>query len=200
MVLRRVRQPYGRAAARFIAAAAIAVIAWTGAPAPPAALANQLPDGPALFFKNLRTLCGQKFEGATEFPDDPNHPLGGKKLTISFAYCSENEIRIPLQAGEDKSRTWILTLRDGRLLLKHDHRHEDGTPDKVTMYGGWAAEGDTNRQRFQADDETAQLIPEAATNVWTLEIDAGRERFTYALERNGQPRYKAVFKLSAPAP
>jgi hypothetical protein len=22
------------------------------------------------------------------------------------------------------------------LQLKHDHRHEDGTPDEVTMYGG----------------------------------------------------------------
>src|SRR5688572_12084389 len=90
-----------------------------------------------LFFENVR----KRFEGATEFPkDEPGHPLAGKKLTISVEQCSENEIRIPLQAGEDKSRTWLLTLREGRLLLKHDHRHPDGTPDKVTMYGGWAAE------------------------------------------------------------
>jgi hypothetical protein len=153
-----------------------------------------------LFFQNVRKLCGQRFEGATEFPkDDPGHPLAGKKLTISVEQCNDSEIRIPLQAGEDKSRTWILTLRDGRLLLKHDHRHADGTPDKVTMYGGWAAEGDANRQRFPADSETAKLIPEAATNIWTLEIDAAKEQFTYALERNGQPRYKAVFSLKAAA-
>ena len=154
-----------------------------------------------LFFENIRKLCGKRFEGATEFPkDEPGHPLAGKKLTISVEQCSEHEIRIPLQAGEDKSRTWILTLREGRLLLKHDHRHADGTPDKVTMYGGWAAEGDANRQRFPADNDTAQLIPEAATNVWTLEIDATKNQFIYALERHGQPRYKAVFKLQPATP
>ena len=153
-----------------------------------------------LFFQNVRKLCGQRFDGATEFPtDDPGHPLAGKKLTISVEQCSDNEIRIPLQAGEDKSRTWILTLREGRLLLKHDHRHADGTPDKVTMYGGWAVDGDANQQRFAADSETAKLIPEAATNVWTLEIDAAKEQFIYALERNGQPRYKAIFSLKAAA-
>jgi hypothetical protein len=157
--------------------------------------------GATLFFQNVRKLCGQRFEGATEFPkDDPNHPLAGKKLTISVEQCSDNEIRIPLQPGEDKSRTWILTLRDGRLLLKHDHRHADGTPDKVTMYGGWAAEGDANRQRFPADSDTATLIPEATTNVWTLEIDQAKEEFIYALERNGQPRYKAIFSLKATTP
>jgi hypothetical protein len=156
------------------------------------------PSAATLFFQNVRKLCGQRFDGATEFPrDDPSHPLAGKKLTISVDQCSDHEIRIPLQAGEDKSRTWILTLREGRLLLKHDHRHADGTPDKVTMYGGWAVDGDANRQRFAADTETATLIPEAATNVWTLEIDAAKEQFSYALERHGRPRYKAVFSLKA---
>jgi hypothetical protein len=155
----------------------------------------------AQFFQKVRELCGQRFEGATEFPlDEPGHPLAGKKLIISIEQCSEGEIRIPLQAGEDKSRTWILTLREGRLLLKHDHRHADGTPDKVTMYGGWAAEGDANRQRFPADSDTAKLLPEAATNVWTLEVDAAKEQFVYALERHGQPRYKAVFSLKPARP
>ena len=154
-----------------------------------------------LFFQNVRKLCGQRFEGATEFPlDEPGHALAGKKLVISVEQCSETEIRIPLQAGEDKSRTWILTLHDGRLLLKHDHRHADGTPDKVTMYGGWAVEGDANRQRFAADSDTARLIPEAATNVWTLEIDAAQAQLIYALERHSQPRYKAVFNLKPATP
>ena len=180
---------------------ALAALALTAAPRPHARAANDLPDAAALFFQNLKTLCGQRFEGATEFPDEPDHPLGGgKKLTITFEKCSENEIRIPLQAGEDKSRTWIVTLSGNRLLLKHDHRHADGTPDKVTMYGGWAtAEGDALRQRFSADEETAKLIPEAATNVWTIEMDAARERLTYSLERHGEPRYKAVFKLQPAA-
>ena len=175
----------------------LALMAFLPGTEPAAALSVTAdPNAATVFFQNVRKLCGQRFEGATEFPkDEPGHPLAGKKLTISVEQCSESEIRIPLQAGEDKSRTWILTLRDGRLLLKHDHRHADGTPDKVTMYGGWSAEGDANRRRFHADTETAKLIPEAATNIWTMEIDAGREQFIYALERHGQPRYKAVFSL-----
>lgn len=184
-----------RPAANTLAAVALVTLAWTGALQQHASAAADVPDAAALFFKNLTSLCGQRFEGATEFPaDDPNHPLAGN-LTITFESCSEREIRIPLQAGENKTRTWILTLSGDRLLLKHDHRHPDGTADEVTMYGGWATEGDAQRQRFAADEETAKLIPEAATNVWTIEMDAARERVTYALERNGQPRYKAVFRL-----
>lgn len=177
----------------FAALGRLPELAATPSPSPETGAAS-------IFFQNVRKLCGQRFDGATEFPkDDPEHALAGKKLTISVEQCSDNEIRIPLQAGEDKSRTWILTLRDGRLLLKHDHRHADGTPDKVTMYGGWAVEGAANWQRFAADSETAKLIPEAATNVWTLEIDSAKEQFLYALERHGQPRYKAVFSLRAVA-
>jgi hypothetical protein len=104
------------------------------------------------FFAALKSFCGATFEGATEFPDDPKHPLGGKKLVLNVQPCSENEIRIPLRAGEDKSRTWIITLTREGLLLKHDHRHDDGTPDDVTMYGGFAVPGGSRlRQRFAAD-------------------------------------------------
>ena len=165
-----------------------------GLPAEPTATA----DARGRFFANLRELCGQRFEGETEFPPDPEHPLAGKKLVITFEQCGEKEIRIPLHAGEDRSRTWILTLSGDRLLLKHDHRHPDGTPDKVTMYGGWATEGDERRQRFAADEETAKLIPEAATNVWTIEVDKAGGRLIYALERHDQPRYKAVFRRVKP--
>ncbi len=164
--------------------------------AAPAASSSPLP---AVFFANISKLCGQRFEGATEFPPDPNHPLAGKKLVISIEQCSDQEIRIPLQAGEDTSRTWIITLSDEGLLLKHDHRHPDGTPDEVTMYGGWATkEGTATRQSFVADPATAQPLPEAATNVWTIEIDSAKRQLTYALERNNAPRYKAVFELQRP--
>lgn len=148
------------------------------------------------FFQNLKKLCGHRFAGETQFPPDPNHPLAGKKLVMSVDSCSDRELRIPFLVGEDKSRTWILTLSEKGLLFKHDHRHPDGTPDKITMYGGWAAEGGTaHLQRFPADADTAKLIPEATTNVWTLEIIREKEQFTYYLERNNEPRYRAVFSL-----
>ena len=180
---------------RHIGIAVAALLVYT-LPGSHLAAADAAPHSAAEFFANLRKLCGQRFEGETEFPKDEEHPLAGKKLVITIAQCSESEIRIPLAAGEDKSLTWVLTSKDERLLLKHDHRHEDGTPDKITMYGGWASEGSATRQRFPADEDTAKLIPEAATNVWTIEFDAASGRFTYALERNGQPRYKAVFTRS----
>ena len=151
-----------------------------------------------LFFENVKKLCGETFEGVTEFPDDPKHDFAGKKLVISVETCTEGEIRIPFHVGDDTSRTWVLTLTDKGLLLKHDHRHADGTPDKVTMYGGWAtSEGTATRQRFAADEETAKLIPEAATNVWTLTILEDQQQFRYALERNGAPRYSALLKRTA---
>jgi hypothetical protein len=148
------------------------------------------------FFENLKKLCGQQFEGKTVFPEDNVHPLAGKKLTISVETCREKEIHIPFRVGEDKSRTWILTLTAEGLLFKHDHRHADGTPDKVTMYGGLAApSGTPYMQSFPADAETVRLIPEAATNIWTIQLDPEKQKFRYYLERHKEPRYEAVFDL-----
>jgi hypothetical protein len=121
------------------------------------------------FFENVKRLCGQSLEGTTVFPDDKEHPLVGRKLVMRVEECSDTEIRIPFEVGEDRSRTWILTLGERGLLFKHDHRHPDGTPDSITMYGGWSAAGGTAyRQEFPADSTTAELLPEAATNVWMI--------------------------------
>ncbi|HEY7911155.1 MAG TPA: hypothetical protein VIG62_04500 [Blastocatellia bacterium] len=156
----------------------------------------QASDSQAAFFANIKQLCGRSFEGATIFPRNPDHPLVGKRLVITVDACGEKEIRIPFQVGEDRSRTWVLRLAEKGLLLKHDHRHADGTPDEVTMYGGWAdPDGTPHRQRFPADSETKELIPEAATNVWMIEIDEKRQELVYYLERHKEPRYRAVFKL-----
>jgi hypothetical protein len=158
--------------------------------------ATEIPQSQTAFFRNVKKLCGQSFEGATEFPQNPDHPLVGKKLVITIDSCSSKEIRIPFQVGEDKSRTWILRLDEKGLLFKHDHRHADGTPDEVTMYGGWAGpEGTVYRQRFPADSDTRKLIPEAATNVWIVEIDKEKQQLVYYLERHNQPRYRAVFNM-----
>jgi hypothetical protein len=149
-----------------------------------------------MFLENLGRRCGRTFEGATEYPPDPDHPMAGKRLLLTVGPCSTSEVRVSFQVGEDLSRTWVLTRGSEGLLLKHDHRHADGTPDEVTDYGGWAtADGSATRQRFAADEHTARLIPEAATNVWTLELDPAASQLVYALERHGQPRYRASFRL-----
>jgi hypothetical protein len=152
------------------------------------------------FFKKLKKMCGKTFEGATEFPTNADHALVGKKLLMKVETCTDTEIRIPFLVGEDKSRTWILTLTDEGLLFKHDHRHADGTPDKITNYGGLAiADGSKLLQKFPADADTAKLIPEASTNVWTLQIDEEKKRFIYQLERNHQLRYRGFFSFESTA-
>jgi hypothetical protein len=115
-------------------------------------------------------------------------------------HCSPNEIRIPFYVGDDRSRTWVITRTAQGLVLKHDHLHEDGTPDRITQYGGRTrSPGSTVFQDFHADSATAALIPAARTNVWTIELVPG-ERFVYALRREGtERRFRATFNLRQPA-
>ncbi|WP_223786850.1 hypothetical protein [Marinicella meishanensis] len=144
------------------------------------------------FFANLGSLCGQRFIGASTFPDDPAHDFAGKTLVADFNDCRDQEIRIQFDVGADRSRTWVITLTDAGLLLKHDHRHADGTPDEITNYGGWANDQVSEwQQYFPADAETAALIPAAATNVWMLRYEPQSATLTYDLKRHGQPRYQA---------
>jgi hypothetical protein len=85
------------------------------------------------------------------------------------------------------------------MRLKHDHRHEDGTEDAITQYGGdTRSAGTITTQEFHADAHTATLIPAARTNIWTLEIMPG-DRFVYALRREGTDRrFRVEFDLTRP--
>ena len=147
------------------------------------------------FFETIRTLCDQEFQGETTYPEDPDHELADASLYMHVATCREDEIRIPFHVDENTSRTWVLTMDEEGLLLKHDHRHDDGTPEDITNYGGYANhEGDAFRQYFPADEQTADMLPEASTNVWMMEVDLEEQTFTYYLERDGEPRYRAEFE------
>ena len=166
-----------------------AILVWTTVAALPAEAA----DSRAAFFDKIASLCGAVFEGYSSFPNDPEDSFAGKLLVATVASCTDDEIRIPFWVGENKSRTWILTRTSEALLLKHDHRHEDGTPDEITMYGGWAtAEGTPTSQSFPADAHTKQLIPAAATNLWTLSLSKDARALTYDLQRNSEPRFRAT--------
>lgn len=145
------------------------------------------------FFAALQAQCGARYVGASRFPPDPNHDFAGKVLVAEIKSCQPDEIRIPFAVGEDRSRTWILRREADGLSWKHDHRHADGSPDAVTMYGGMATAGGTAlQQAFAADAYTAALLPAAATNVWTVTLAADGSTLTYHLARHGQPRYEAV--------
>ena len=81
-----------------------------------------------------------------------------------------------------------MTRTDRGLLLQHDHRHEDGNEDAVTLYGGHTdAPGTEAAQHFPANDFSRQLfeangLSVSVANVWTMEIVPGA-RFSYILRR-----------------
>ena len=152
-----------------------------------------------VFWASLQSLCGQAFGGEIVESEPPDSTLTGQPLVMHVRECAEEIIRVPFFIGENRSRTWIFSRTDTGLRLKHEHRHEDGTEDAVTQYGGDTAEdGSGTRQQFAADNFTATLLPAAAANVWTVMIMEG-ETFVYGMQRIGTDRaFRAEFDLDAP--
>ena len=130
--------------------------------------------------------------------------FAGKRLVMHVRDCSSDTVRIPFHVGEDRSRTWVLTRSAAGLGLKHDHRHEDGSEDKLTQYGGASVEpGTPTRQEFPADAFSRALFERegravSVTNVWAMEIAPGRS-FAYELRRPGR-FFRVEFDLSRPVP
>lgn len=152
----------------------------------------------AAFWSSLESMCGQAYTGLLIENEPPSPDFEGKELIMHVRECSENEIRVPFFVGDDRSRTWVFTpSKEGTALrLKHDHRHADGTEDEVTQYGGDTADvGTATSQSFPADAFTAELVPAAATNTWTVELVPG-DLFAYQLRRAGTDRrFRVEFDL-----
>lgn len=151
------------------------------------------------FWDELKKLCGKAFAGTVAAAPADDTTFKDKALTMHVRACEKNRIRIPFNVGEARSRTWVLTRKNGRIELRHDHRHEDGKPDAVTMYGGWTTNaGMPTRQMFPADGQTVKVVPAAATNVWWIDVTPG-EFFSYNLRRMGSERYFSIkFDLKNP--
>jgi hypothetical protein len=167
---------------------------------PFAASAAALPPEQEAFWRALRGLCGQAFAGkVVESTSATDAAFAGQTLVMHVRACGEDEIRIPFHVGENRSRTWVITRTPSGLRLKHDHRHEDGAEDKVTQYGGdTAAAGTVAQQDFPADRFTAELIPAARTNVWSLLLSPGKT-FSYRLVREAEGRrFRVEFDLTRP--
>lgn len=161
------------------------------------------PDPAGLFFSRLSALCGKAFEGRIASPPvGADAAFAGKRLVMHVRDCSADTIRIPFHVGEDRSRTWVVSRTAPGLRLKHDHRHEDGSEDKLTQYGGDSlAPGTAARQDFPADRFSQQLfvresIPQSATNVWAIELDPGH-LFAYELRRANR-FFRVDFDLTRP--
>ena len=155
------------------------------------------------FFQRLKSLCGQAFEGRIASPAVPaDEAFAGKRLVMHVRGCEGDSLRIPFHVGEDRSRTWVVTRAASMLTLKHDHRHEDGSEDKLTQYGGsTAGPGTAERQGFPADSFSRTLferekIPASVANVWAMEIVPGR-LVAYELRRPGR-FFRVEFDLTRP--
>ena len=167
-----------------------------------------LADAPAdAFLAALRTHCGQAFAGRVlvDTPASANDTFAGKPLVMHVRECGADITRVPFHVGDDHSRMWVLTRTADGLRLKHDHRHEDGSSDKVTMYGGdTATAGTAQRQAFPVDAESianfnANGLTASVTNTWAMEIEPGR-RFLYELSRPNGRLFQVEFDLSRPVP
>ena len=147
------------------------------------------------YWDRIQSLCGKSFEGKLNHPKEDT-VFGEKSLIMHVRKCEDGKIKIPFFVGEDKSRTWILSKKNGKIELKHDHRHSDGSPKEITMYGGLSTNvGFDSLQVFPADQKTAELLPAAAGNIWWMTITDST--FSYNLRRMGSDRlFTVTFDLT----
>ncbi|MGH6728727.1 MAG: hypothetical protein ACREBK_01115 [Sphingomicrobium sp.] len=154
------------------------------------------------FLAGLTPLCGQAYAGRIVSPPVPaDEAFADKPLVMHVATCTADAVRIPFHVGDDHSRTWVLTRTAAGLRLKHDHRHQDGSEDRVTQYGGDAiTPPGAERQVFPADDFTKDLLRREGNvagvdNVWAVEHRPGL--FAYELRRPGR-FFRVEFDLARP--
>jgi len=151
------------------------------------------------FFNQVSSLCGSAFSGKVVSTDPADSNFATKELVMHVRKCSEHSIEIPFHVGDDASRTWVLTKTGSGLQLKHDHRHEDGSSDKLTMYGGHTIDaGFAQAQSFPADAPTKSMfsqlgLPQSNGNTWEFYIYP--TTFTYRMVRDGR-EFKVDFDLS----
>ena len=162
---------------------------------------TQMGERQSEFFAALSSHCGKAFAGRLVSEDAADTDFVEAPMVMHVSECSEERIAVPFHVGLanddgetewDRSRTWLITRTETGLRLKHDHRHEDGEPDAVTMYGGdTASTGSANKQDFPVDQFSIDLferegLTASVTNVWSVEVDpAGADNgvFAYQLER-----------------
>jgi len=151
------------------------------------------------FFNNIKMLCGKAFQGEVKTDNKPSKAFANKKFVMHVRRCNDTRLEIPFHVGENASRTWVITKTDTNLTLQHDHRHEDGTSDPLTMYGGTTrSKGWPQVQSFPADVYSKNLfvdsgIPDSIGNTWQMYIYP--KTFTYRMIREGR-EFSVEFDLT----
>ena len=153
------------------------------------------------FFDHIAAHCGKAFEGIVTAGNSADSAFSGKTLVMHVRECSDKELRVPFHVGDDHSRTWVITKTDSGLRLKHDHRHQDGSEDKVTMYGGDTIDNGTAQlqsfpvDQFSIDNFNQNGLSQSVTNVWHMGIT--KTSFMYRLTRESRD-FKVEFDLTKP--
>ena len=205
-----------------ILAFALALAACSTSPDP-----GSLPASQEAFWAALQSHCGNAYRGSLVSEDARDEDWQGRTMIAHWVQCDEDRVAIAFHVESgmetsigdpvwDRSRTWIITRQNIEnaslsapvaLQLKHDHRHEDGSADAVTFYGGMTqGEGTTRAQDFPVDDYSIALfgeegLPASVTNVWRVEVDPASEadaRFVYQLTRRNDPTrlFRVAFDAS----
>lgn len=159
------------------------------------------------FFQNLTALCGKAFAGKVVVGNASDDNMRSQQLLMHVRECSDSEIKVPFHVGEDRSRTWVISKTATGLRLKHDHRHQDGSMDKVTMYGGdTETPGTAELQLFPADPYSKEMFTAnnravSNGNTWLVEIQPGKI-YRYGLKREGREfmvEFDLTKEITAPA-
>ena len=154
------------------------------------------------FFARLSTLCSKSFAGKLTTGDKSDASFASADLQTHARECSDTEIRIAFDVGDDRSRTWIITRTDTGLRLKHRHMLKDGSEDPMSQYGGdTASAGTAFRQEFPVDDYSKAMFTKEGrevsnTNVWAFEVEPG-QKLVYELARPGR-LFRVSFDLAKP--
>lgn len=156
------------------------------------------------FFNHIKAYCGQAFAGKVIKSNASDKSMLSQSLIMHVRECSETQIKVPFHVGDDRSRTWVISKTSEGLQLKHDHRHQDGSADKNTMYGGSTNDGGSARaQSFPADEHSktmfvANNMTASVANTWLIEIVPGKV-YRYGLQRPGR-EFVVEFDLTKPVP
>ena len=151
------------------------------------------------FFNNLAQLCGQSFEGQQEYMHEGRESWEDMHFVMHVTVCENDSIYLPFHIDDDHSRTWMFLVEDGKLRFRHDHRDPDGTPQRSTMYGGYAdGNGTAFRQYFPADDYTIDNRLSSPSSVWIVELAEDMSTYSYSLHAGDTKIFKASFDLTNP--
>lgn len=151
------------------------------------------------FLNNLSGLCGKSYRGRETFMAEGRESWSGKDLVMHVSLCETGGVHIPFHIDDDTSRTWMFIVEGNRLRFRHDHRHPDGTPEALTMYGGYAnGKGTAFRQYFPADEFTVDLLSDTLGRQWNIVMDEAMTNFSYQLQYGGELVFQADFDLTGP--